>query len=127
MAAEFETDELIDLRMFMGYPQPVGDMPLSDAHTRLEARLEALDADYADALRNSFLTPLRDMRTALNLSHTNMKFAEIDDAYKRNSNEVDDRIALMSNLRMGLCSFVGVPAGPALAPAPSFVVAWSVR
>ena len=127
MANEFDTTELIELRTFTGYPQPIGDMPLSDAQSVMEAKLQSMGSDYADAVRSSFLEPLRAHQKALLDSHKKMSYASVDGAYERNSNELLDRTTLIDSLRRGLCQFIGVPAGPGLSSGPGFVQARAVR
>lgn len=127
MASDFDLEELISLRTFMGYGQPLADVALSDAQTLMEARLEEMSSDYADAVRTSFLGPLTLHRAALLASHEAMGVASAGKgAFERNANELSERMSLMNTLQLGLCSFVGVPAGPALLSAPSFVSAKAV-
>lgn len=126
MANEFDNEELIDLRRFTGYGQPLPNVDLDAAAALLEDVLAAMSDETAGVVRSAFLEPLRAQYRGLVSSHENMDDAELG-PIKRNANVLSERLTLLNSTRRALVAFLGVPNGPDLRPAPGFVLAKAVR
>ena len=111
--------ERVDVRRFCGYPA-YGTGPNDDSFQRyfveyllLEYRSSNLtDAELAVA--RVYLTQLTALETGIIGAADNL---DTDQAavWKRNANEVRDRSRLFDDWRRRLCSFLGIPPGPAFA------------
>jgi hypothetical protein len=114
----------VDCRRYMGYSvsgnttsQPYREPVYSDvtlASLSLDYRLENLTSDEENVVINTYLTPLNAREQEIQGAAANL---DTDQAavWKRNTNEVDDRIRLFNWLRRDLCKFLGFAPGPQLA------------
>ena len=115
--------QIVDCRRYMGYSvsgnptsQPFREPVYSNvtlASLSLDYRLDNLTADEENVVVNTYLTPLNAREQEIQGAAANL---DTDQAavWKRNSNEVDDRIKLFTWLRRDLCRFLGFEPGPEL-------------
>lgn len=115
--------QLVAVRRYMGYSvsgnttskpyrQPVySDVTL--ASLSLDYRLENLTINEQRVVSDFYLPNLAAREQEIQDAAANL---DTDQAavWKRNSNEVDDRIRLYNWLRRDLCNFLGFPPGPQL-------------
>jgi hypothetical protein len=111
--------EKVEVRRFCGYPM-FGGQPVQAFGYRffqhygtLEFRMNNMLADEEDVIRDKFLTNLSTLETAVLSTTENLDTAKAA-VWEHNKNEMRDREALLSNWRMKLCQFIGVPPGPGL-------------
>ena len=111
--------EKVEVRRFCGYPM-FGGQPVQAFGYRffqhygtLEFRMNNMLAEEEDVIRDKFLTNLSTLETAVLSTTENLDTAKAA-VWEHNKNEMRDREALLSNWRMKLCQFIGVPPGPGL-------------
>ena len=114
MAYIFEEEVRIDIRRFCGYSQPTLAQELTGSAATLEERLGSLSEAQGEAVLSSFVAPLRLQYKALLDSHENMGLSELA-VIKFDPNQLANRMTLITSLRLGLCAFIGVNAGPEIA------------
>jgi hypothetical protein len=123
----FSDAEKTDIRRFCGYPAygagPWGfqGWRFFQAYGLLEYRMNNLSC-AEEAVCRTYLGTLRGLEVAVPQASQNL---DTDQAavWTRNADEVRDRFALLDEWRRRLCSFLGVPAGPAIVdPGISLVV-----
>jgi hypothetical protein len=113
----FSDTEKTDIRRFCGYPAygagPWGfqGWRFFQAYGLLEYRLNNL-SPAEEAVCRTYLGTLRGLEAAVPQAGQNL---DTDQAavWSRNQDEVRDRFALFDEWRRRLCSFLGVPQGPA--------------
>lgn len=115
--------QIVDCRRYMGYSvsgntttQPYRQPVYSDvtlASLSLDYRLANLTSDEESVVTNNYLQNLNAREQEIQGASANL---DTDQAavWKRNSNEIDDRIRLYNWLRRDLCNFLGFPPGPQL-------------
>ena len=116
--------QIVDVRRYCGYSvsgntasQPYREPVYSDvtmASLSLDYRLANLTSDEELVVTGTYLINLNARETEIQGAASNL---DTDQAavWKRNSNEVSDRIGLFNWLRRDLCRFLGFPPGPQLA------------
>jgi hypothetical protein len=115
----FSDAEKTDIRRFCGYPAygagPWGfqGWRFFQAYGLLEYRMNNLSG-AEEAVCRTYLGTLRGLEGAVPQAGQNL---DTDQAavWTRNHDEVRDRFALLDEWRRRLCSFLGVPPGPAFA------------
>jgi len=116
--APFADAEKTDLRRFMGYPaygagaSGFQGWRFFEAYGTLEFRMNnASPSEYQ--VTRQYLSQLYTLESAILGAGTNMGTDEAA-VWKRNKNELRDRLAQFTNWRRTLCAFFGVPPGPEL-------------
>jgi hypothetical protein len=116
--------QIVDVRRYMGYSvsgnttsQPYREPAYSDvtlASLSIDYRLANLTSDEENVLTTTYLPNLNSREQEIQGAASNL---DTDQAavWKRNSQEVSDRINLFNWLRRDLCVFLGFPPGPQLA------------
>jgi len=115
----FTDQEKADIRRFCGYPvfggQPVQAFGwrFNTQYGALEFKLNNLQAVEEGVIRNTYLTNLATLETAIVGTSANL---DTDQAavWTHNKSEQRDREALFDSWRRRLCGFLGVEPGPAL-------------
>ena len=115
--------QLVDARRYCGYSvsgnttsYPYRELVYSDVSymtLSLDYRLANLSAEEEGVVVNTYLTPLAAREQEIQGAASNL---DTDQAavWKRNANEVGDRIGLFNWLRRDLCRFLGFAPGPQL-------------
>jgi hypothetical protein len=116
--------QLVDCRRYMGYSvtgdstsQPYRELVYSNVSymgLSLDYRLAHLSTEEEGVVVSTYLTPLALREQEIQGAADNL---DTDQAavWKRNANEVNDRIQLFNWLRRDLCRFLGFAPGPDLA------------
>lgn len=116
----FLESEKVDIRRFCGF-QAFGGQPVQAFGHRffthygtLEFRINNLLPEEEAVIRNTYLTNLNTLETAIVGTGENL---DTDQAavWTHNKNEQRDREALFDGWRRRLCAFIGIPPGPGLA------------
>jgi hypothetical protein len=115
--------QLVDVRRYMGYSvsgnaaaHPYRELAYSNVSymgLSLDYRLANLSGAEEMVILNTYLPNLMAREQEIQGAAGNL---DTDQAavWKRNSNEVSDRIRLFTWLRRELCTFLGFPPGPQL-------------
>ncbi len=112
--------EKVDVRRFAGYPiygagspNPTQGMRYLTHYGAMEYRMLHMTEDEEATLRVTYLQTLRGLEAAIPAASANL---DTDKAavWTRNRREVRDREALFSSWCRRMCSFLGIPPGPAL-------------
>lgn len=115
--------QLVDIRRYMGYSvsgnsatQPLRELVYSNVSymgMSLDYRLANLTPAEEMVIMTNYLPNLAAREQEIQGAASNL---DTDQAavWKRNSNEVSDRIRLFNYLRRELCTFLGFPPGPQL-------------
>jgi hypothetical protein len=116
--------DLVDVRRYCGYSvsgnavsQPFRELAYSNVSymgLSLDYRLANLSLAEEGVILNTYLPNLKAREQEIQGSAANLD-TEQAAVWKRNSNEVSDRIKLYNWLRRDLCTFLGFPPGPQLA------------
>ena len=115
----FSDAEKTDIRRFCGYPaygagaSGFQGWRFFQAYGLLEFRLNNLST-AEEAVARTYLGTLRGLEVSVPLAGQNLD-TEQAAVWTRNADEVRDRFALLDEWRRRLCSFLGVPPGPAFA------------
>lgn len=117
------TDDLVDVRRYCGfsvsgdttslpYREPVYSN-VTLASLSLDYRLQHLTISEEKVIHDYYLPNLRAREAEIQTAAGNL---DTDQAavWKRNQNEVNDRINLFNYLRRDLCTFLGFAPGPQL-------------
>lgn len=116
----FQDSDLADIRRFCGFPPRGTNIVLFPEpwffryYLAMEARLQNLVQDEALVVL-ARVAELRTLETAIPTAGGNL---DTDQAavWKRNANEVRDRMNLYRIWRTELCGILGIPPGPYLKP-----------
>ncbi len=120
--------QMTDARRFAGYAVS-GTMMVIDANTdtvfvqygmvtmSLYTRLTSLSASEEAVLTGTYLANLNTLENAVPLASDNLD-TEAAAVWTHNSNEVRDRLALLAQWSLRMCSFLGVAPGPGLQVGP---------
>lgn len=119
----FTNTEKIDIRRFCGYPtmggiaSPAFGYRFFTSYGTLEFKLSNLAAEEESVIRSIYLSGLNSLYTLEQAIFGATSNLDTDQAsvWVHNKNEVRDRSALFNQVRMQLCGFLGVEAGPTLA------------
>ena len=118
--------ERVDVRRFCGYPAcgaTHGGMQswrYFQAYGLLEFRINNLVVNE-DAVVRRYLATLTSLELAVPAASDNL---DTDQAatWRRNKEELRDRVRLLDDWRRRLCGFIGVPPGPALSDGTAMLV-----
>lgn len=114
-----------DCRRFMGYPSLGTDTPADASRDfaygwvspgvwqTLFTRLQNMPAETELTLISVYLTALYKLEAAIIGAGDNLD-TESAAVWKRNKNEVADRMKLFDSWRRRMCNFLGIAPGPAL-------------
>ena len=114
----FTEAERTDLRRHCGYPAygagAVGfqGWRFHQAYGLMEFRLTRMSG-AEEAVARQYLAQLAALETAVPETGATLDTAQAA-VWKRNPEELRERLALLDDWRRRLCGFIGVPAGPAL-------------
>ncbi len=117
----FTDGQKTDIRRFCGYPAygagaaGFNSWRFFQAYGTLEYRMNNL-APAEIAVTLQYLSTLATLEAAIPTTSENLD-TENAAAWSHNANEMRDRTDLFDNWRRRLCGFLGIPPGPALAPA----------
>lgn len=115
----FTEAEKVDIRRFCGYPAyGAGASGFQSwrffvAYGTLEYRLNNLDPTEETVIRNTYLTALNTMESAIPGAGANLD-TDMAAVWTHNKDEVRDRQRLFDDWRRRLCAFLGVPPGDGL-------------
>jgi hypothetical protein len=120
--------QLTDVRRFAGYAaygttQPAIDIAdtvfvhYGTEYMSLYTRLTTLSAPEEAVLTGTFLTNLNLLESAIPGAADNLDTEEAA-VWRRNSNEVSDRLALLAQWGLRMCAFLGLAPGPGLQTGP---------
>ena len=118
--------ERVDVRRFCGYPA-YGAAPSGMQSWRyfqiyglLEFRVNNLSVTE-DAIIRRYLATLMSLELAIPATSDNL---DTDQAatWRRNRDELKDRVRLLDDWRRRLCGFIGIPPGPALSDGAAILV-----
>ena len=118
--------QLVDCRRYCGYGNfgqtvtPASGYRFMTHYGALEYRMANLTANEATVV-TSMLANLSGLETGVSGSAANLDTDQAS-VWKRNRNEVGDRIGLYRWARIELCNFFGVPPGPSLGQPGAMVV-----
>lgn len=93
----------------------------STSYGVLEYKMNNLQPSEEDVVRNTYLTTLAQLETAIPTTSDNLDTKQAA-VWTHNENELRDREALFDSWRRRLCKFLGVPFGDGLNPAGFKVV-----
>ena len=120
----FTDAQLTDIRRFCGYPA-YGAVAVAaegyrffTAYGALEYKLQNLSVNEQAVVTTTYLPNLTTLETAIFGVGANLD-TDVAAVWTHNKNEQRDREALYASVRLKLCGFLGVPAGPALSGAGS--------
>ena len=116
--------QMLDVRRFAGYQAASTVSPLAPHNDivyqsygmvtmSLYTRLTTLDADAETVLISKFIEPLNTLEDVILTASDNLD-TDVAAVWTRNKNEVRDRAALLNNLRVRMCEFLGMKPGPNL-------------
>lgn len=109
--ADFDETDLMDIRRYAGYGQPIEGVALTPNAQALEDRLAAMSDDTAEHLVLSFVTPIRDQYARL--AKAKLHLSGMDDI-KYSPDELKNRLLYINTLGAQLAKQIGVPVGPGI-------------
>lgn len=116
----FTSAQLADIRRFCGYgaygnaANAFFSVRYFQAEGTLEYKMANLSTDEFNVVVTTYLTSLYTLETDIFGVRVNLD-TDTAAVWKHNKNELADRKSLFAHYRRGLCDFLGVPYGPALA------------
>ncbi len=117
----FTEAERTDLRRHCGYPaygigaQGFQGWRFYQTYGMLEFRLQHLSGSE-EAVARSYLATLAALEAAIPATGATLDTAQAA-VWRRNENELAERLRMFDDWRRRLCGFLGVPPGPALGEA----------